>query len=129
MAKAQNLGVGRLLIAVYGIFALSATARASYQLVRKFEDAPVAYSLSLVSAITYILVTISLTKQSGRLASIAKPLVIFELIGVVSVGVLSLAVPELFKHPSVWSEFGIGYGFLPLILPILALLWLGRRAK
>ena len=129
MAKAQNLGVGRLLIAVYGIFALSATARASYQLVRKFEDAPVAYSLSLVSAITYILVTISLTKQSGRLASIAKPLVIFELVGVVSVGVLSLAVPELFKHPSVWSEFGIGYGFLPLILPILALLWLGRRAK
>lgn len=129
MAKAQNLGVGRLLIAVYGIFALSATARASYQLVRKFEDAPVAYSLSLVSAITYILVTISLTKQSGRLASIAKPLVIFELIGVISVGVLSLAVPELFKHPSVWSEFGIGYGFLPLILPILALLWLGRRAK
>jgi len=129
MAKAQNLGVGRLLIAVYGIFALSATARASYQLLRKFEDAPVAYSLSLVSAITYILVTISLTKQSGRLASIAKPLVILELVGVVSVGVLSLAVPELFKHPSVWSEFGIGYGFLPLILPILALLWLGRRAK
>jgi hypothetical protein len=129
MAKAQNLGVGRLLIAVYGIFALSATARASYQLVRKFEDAPVAYSLSLVSAITYILVTVSLARQSGRLAAVAKPLVIFELIGVVSVGVLSLAVPELFKHPSVWSEFGIGYGFLPLILPILALFWLGRRAK
>jgi hypothetical protein len=129
MAKTQNLGNGRLLIAVYGIFALSATARASYQLFRKFDEAPIAYSLSLVSAITYILVTVSLAKQSGRLASVAKPLVIFELIGVVSVGILSLAAPELFKHPSVWSEFGIGYGLLPLILPILALFWLGRRAK
>ena len=129
MAKTQTLGIGRLLIAVYGIFALSATARASYQLVRKFDDAPVAYSLSLVSAITYILVTISLAKRSGQLAAIAMPLVIFELIGVVSVGILSLAAPDLFKHPSVWSEFGIGYAFMPLILPILALVWLGRRTK
>ena len=129
MAKTQTLGIGRLLISVYGIFALSATARASYQLFRKFDDAPVAYSLSLLSAITYILVTISLTKQSERWAQISTTLVIFELVGVVTVGVLSLALPELFKHPSVWSEFGVGYGFLPLALPILALIWLGRRSK
>jgi cytochrome bd-type quinol oxidase subunit 2 len=129
MAKTQTLGIGRLLISVYGIFALSATARASYQLFRKFDDAPVAYTLSLLSAITYILVTISLTKQSQRWARVSTSLVIFELVGVVTVGVLSLALPELFKHPSVWSEFGIGYGFLPLALPILALIWLGRRSK
>ena len=129
MAKTQTLGIGRLLISVYGIFALSATARASYQLFRKFDDAPVAYSLSLLSAITYILVTISLTKQSERWAQVSTTLVIFELVGVVTVGVLSLALPELFKHPSVWSEFGVGYGFLPLALPILALIWLGRRSK
>lgn len=129
MAKTQPLGIGRLLISVYGIFALSATARASYQLFRKFDDAPVAYSLSLLSAITYILVTISLTKQSQRWAQVSTTLVIFEMVGVVTVGVLSLALPDLFKHPSVWSEFGIGYGFLPLALPILALIWLGRRSK
>lgn len=128
MANKQNLGIGRLLIAVYGIFALSATARASYQLLRKFEDAPVAYSLSLVSAITYILVTISLARTSGIWHRAAKPLVFFELAGVLLVGTLSLLAPELFKHPSVWSEYGIGYGFLPLILPILALVWLRKRS-
>ena len=128
MANKQNLGIGRLLIAVYGIFALSATARASYQLLRKFEDAPVAYSLSLVSAITYILVTVSLARTSGIWNRAAKPLVFFELAGVLLVGTLSLLAPELFKHPSVWSEYGIGYGFLPLILPILALVWLRRRS-
>lgn len=128
MASKQNLGIGRLLIAVYGIFALSATARASYQLLRKFEDAPVAYSLSLVSAITYILVTISLARTSGVWHRTAKPLVLFELAGVLVVGTLSILTPELFKHPSVWSEYGIGYGFLPLILPILALVWLRKRS-
>ena len=32
MSEKPGLGVGRLLIAVYAVFALSATARASYQL-------------------------------------------------------------------------------------------------
>jgi hypothetical protein len=129
MAKTQTLGIGRLLIAFYGIFALSATARASYQLLRKFDEAPFAYVLSLVSAVTYILVTISLTRQSQRWVSISKALVVFELIGVVGVGILSLTLPEWFNHPTVWSEFGIGYAFVPMLLPIFALIWLGRRGK
>jgi len=128
MANKQSIGIGRLLIAVYGVFALSATARASYQLFRKFDDAPIAYSLSLVSAITYILVTISLARRSGFWQKAAKPFVFFELAGVLLVGTLSIVVPSLFKHPSVWSEYGIGYGFLPLILPILALFWLRKRS-
>ena len=122
------MGIGRLLIAVYGVFALSATARASYQLLRKFDEAPIAYSLSLVSAITYILVTISLARRAGFWQKAAKPLVAFELVGVFLVGTLSIVVPSLFKHPSVWSEYGIGYGFLPLILPILALFWLRKQS-
>ena len=129
MAKAQTLGIGRLLIAVYGIFALSATARASYQLLRKFDEAPFAYVLSLVSAVTYILVTISLTRQAKRWVSVSRALVIFELIGVAGVGILSLTLPAWFNHPTVWSEFGIGYAFVPMLLPIFALIWLGRRGQ
>ena len=127
MATKGSMGIGRLLIAVYGIFALSATARASYQLLRKFDEAPIAYTLSLVSAVTYILVTISLARTSGKLHELARLLVYVELIGVMVVGSLSIALPEWFRHPSVWSEFGIGYGLVPLILPILALIWLSRR--
>ena len=95
--KAQ-LGPGRLLIAVYGVFALSATARASFQLITKFEEAPLAY------------VTVG-----------------FELVGVLAVGLMSLLLPELFAHPSVWSLFGAGYAFIPLALPILGLIWLRRQ--
>ena len=45
------------------------------------------------------------------------------------VGFLSLTHPELFQKPSVWSLFGIGYGFVPLALPIVGLLWLRRVGK
>jgi hypothetical protein len=123
----QSLGVGRLLIAIYAIFALSATARASYQLIREFDQAPLAYSLSAVSALVYVLATISLTKQQAQWQQIAKITIWFELVGVIVVGALSLLLPDLFAHPSVWSGFGVGYAFIPLLLPVLGLIWLRKH--
>ena len=123
--KAQ-LGPGRLLIAVYGVFALSATARASFQLITKFEEAPLAYSLSAISALVYVVATLALAKGE-RWRTLAYVTVGFELVGVLAVGLMSLLLPELFAHPSVWSLFGAGYAFIPLALPILALTWLRRQ--
>jgi hypothetical protein len=120
------VGIGRVLIAVYAIFAISATARASYQLIREFDQAPIAYSLSAVAAIVYLVATIALAKP--KLRTLAYATVSFELIGVITVGTLSITIPELFAHPSVWSNYGQGYGFIPLVLPILGLLWL-RKAR
>ena len=130
MAKTpRSLGVGRLLILVYAVFAVSATARASFQIVTKFEDAPLAYSLSLLSALVYILATVSLTRTGKRWSTIAWVSVVFELVGVLAVGTLSFTAPELFAHASVWSGFGSGYGYLPLALPILGLLWLRKTHR
>jgi hypothetical protein len=123
--KAQ-LGPGRLLIAVYGVFALSATARASFQLITKFEEAPLAYSLSAISALVYVVATLALAKGE-RWRTLAYVTVGFELVGVLAVGLMSLLLPELFAHPSVWSLFGAGYAFIPLALPILGLIWLRRQ--
>ena len=125
MSKSTSLGPGRLLIAIYGVFALSASARALFQLVTKFDEAPIAYLLSLLSGLVYVFATFAL--GSDRFRRFARPLVLFELAGVIVVGGLSLVVPDLFNHPSVWSGFGIGYGFVPLILPILGLVWLRKQ--
>ncbi|MEN9713929.1 MAG: hypothetical protein RLZZ164_593 [Actinomycetota bacterium] len=129
MAATSKLGVGRLLITVYAIFAVSASARALYQIATKFQDAPIAYTLSALSALVYIVATINLARRSNRSAQIAKITIWFELVGVLVVGTLSFVAPEWFKHPTVWSEFGIGYGLVPLILPILGLLWLRKRER
>jgi hypothetical protein len=121
-----NSGAGRVLVAVYGIFALAATARAGVQLLTKFDQAPLAYLLSALAALVYIVATITLargTRASRRLALVA---IIIELVGVIFVGTLSVVDPQAFPRATVWSVYGIGYGFVPLVLPILGLTWLWR---
>jgi hypothetical protein len=49
-----------------------------------------------------------------------------ELVGVLVVGATSLIRPEDFPDATVWSGFGAGYGYVPLVLPFLGLWWLWR---
>lgn len=123
----RTSGPGRLLITVYGVFAISATARALLQIATKFDEAPVAYSLSAFAAIVYIVATVSLAKPGARWATIATVAICIELLGVLVVGALSLLDPAAFQHASVWSKFGQGYGYIPLLLPIIGLIWLYRH--
>lgn len=125
----SRLGIGRVLIAIYAVFAVSATARASYQLIRKFDEAPLAYALSAISAVIYVLATIALVKRGRKWHQIANFAIIIELAGVLAVGLLSYLSPDLFAHPSVWSKFGQGYGYVPLVLPILGLIWLRKNTR
>jgi hypothetical protein len=111
-------GPGRLLVAVYAIFALAASSRAALQLVTRFDEAPVAYLLSAVAAAVYVVAAVALWRDARRIALLA---VGFELIGVLVVGTLSLLLPDAFPDETVWSTYGIGYGFVPLVLPVLGL--------
>ena len=124
--KPHTSGLGYALITIYLILALAATLRAVYQIVAKFDEAPLAYSLSLVSGVVYIVATISLVRRTGVWRTVGISALLFELAGVLIVGTLSLTHPELFDHPSVWSWYGAGYGWVPLVLPILGLIWLLR---
>lgn len=123
----RNTGPGRLLIAVYGVFAISATARAGYQILTKFSEAPLAYLLSAFAALVYILATVSLAKAGTTWFKVSVAAVLVELAGVLVVGTLSILDSVQFPHETVWSLFGRGYGFIPLLLPILGLVWLYRR--
>lgn len=126
-ATTHTGGLGRVLITVYLILALAASMRAIYQLIAKFDEAPVAYSLSLLSGLVYLVAVIALLKRgTGVWRVVAWSALIFESVGVVVVGILSLVLPELFAHDSVWSYFGRGYLFIPLVLPVLGMIWLRR---
>ncbi|MGO4104557.1 hypothetical protein AB4Y63_11430 [Leifsonia sp. YAF41] len=120
-------GVGRLLIAVYGVLALAATGRSFVQIVAKFEEAPLAYSLSALAAVVYIVATIALIARGKVWYRIAWATITFELLGVLTIGTLSLIDPALFPHDTVWSVYGRGYLFIPLVLPILGMWWLARH--
>lgn len=122
-------GVGRVLIAVYGILALAALGRSGYQIATKFGEAPVAYSLSALAAAVYVLATVALVARGAAWFRVALVAIAFELAGVLIVGTLSIVDAELFPDDTVWSQFGRGYGFVPLLLPVLGLLWLRRVAR
>src|SRR3954462_12493210 len=117
-------GAGRVLGAGYGTVALAAGARAAVQLSTKFAEASVAYLLSAFAAVVYIVATVGLVRggRGGRrLATVA---ISVEVVGALVVGTLSLAARAAFPDETVWSAYGRGYGFVPLVLPVLGLLLL-----
>jgi integral membrane protein len=117
-------GAHQVLLLVYAVFTLSAGARAVYQLATKADEAPIAYSLSLVAAVTYALGWVAIRRASEGRTAFASRMLWIELAGVVTVGTLSLLVQDWFPDSSVWSDYGIDYGFVPVVLPVAGLLWL-----
>lgn len=121
-----NAGPGRVLVAVYGLFALAAGARAGVQLATRFSEAPLAYLLSALAAAVYLVATVGLAVSGPLGRRIALVSCTVELLGVVAVGTVSLLDPAAFPDDTVWSGYGRGYGFVPLVLPVLGLYWLRR---
>jgi hypothetical protein len=127
--ESRTSGPGRLLVAVYALFALAAGSRAAVQLGTKFHDAPLAYLLSALAAIVYIVATLALARKGDGWRRVALLTCSFELVGVLAIGTFSLLDKADFPDPTVWSGYGEGYGFVPLVLPIIGLYWLRRTAK
>ena len=119
-----NDGPGRVLLVVYVVFAISAGARAVFQIATQFSDAPVAFGLSAFSAVVYLVAAVAIGQGRRVLALVA---VWIELVGVLAVGLFSVLAAQDFPRSTVWSDFGAGYGFVPVILPVLGLLWLRRH--
>lgn len=120
----RRLGIGRALIAVYGVLALAATGRSFVQIATRFDEAPVAYALSALAAVVYIVATVALIARGRGWYLVAWITIGFEFLGVLVVGALSLFDPALFPDDTVWSFFGRGYLFVPLVLPLLGMWWL-----
>lgn len=125
MAEPTGAGFGRVLVAVYATFALAATARAAVQLATKYAEAPLAYLLSALSSVVYVVATVALARGARRVATAA---VTFELVGVLAIGTLSVLDPTAFPDETVWSGYGQGYLFIPLVLPLVGLYWLRRTS-
>jgi integral membrane protein len=117
-------GGHQVLLAVYALFAVAAGARSVIQLATRADEAPFAYTLSLLAALTYALGWLAIRRAVDGSPALASVLLWVELAGVVTVGTLSLVEEDWFPDATVWSGYGIGYGFVPAVLPVAGLLWL-----
>mgnify|MGYP006289208633 CR=1 FL=1 len=124
MSQTRGRNINRVLIAVYAVLAFAALGRSSYELLVKFSEAPIPYALSALAAALYVLLTFAMAKRWKNLAIVLLGL---ELLFVVGVGLLAIFDPRFFPARTVWSGFGMGYGFFPLFMPIIGLIYLSRE--
>ncbi|MGE9809037.1 hypothetical protein [Janibacter sp. G1551] len=116
-------GPGRIVVLLYAVLALAATGRSVLQITEYFDRAPLSYLLSALAAAIYLVATFALARGRERLAAVT---ITIELLGVLVVGLASVVAPQAFPDKTVWSHFGAGYGYVPLVLPVLGLWWLRR---
>jgi hypothetical protein len=118
-----------VLVAVYSVFALAAGSRAAVQLSTRFGEAPLAYLLSAFAAAVYLVAAVGLARRTAAGRRTALVAISVELVGVLSVGTLTVVDRAAFPDETVWSVYGQGYLFIPLVLPVLGLLVLRRQSR
>ncbi|GGY10469.1 hypothetical protein GCM10010384_14260 [Streptomyces djakartensis] len=119
-------GPGTLLVWLYGVMVVGAVSRSVYQIATEFDRAPLAYSLSAVAGVVYGFITYTLVRGGERARRVALVCCAAELVGVLTVGTWTLVEPSAFPDATVWSDFGMGYVFIPVLLPLSAIYWLRR---
>lgn len=122
-------GFGRVVVALYAVMAVGACSRSAVQIATEFSVAPIAYSLSAFAAVVYVLATLGLARHGSGARRLATVACTVELVGVLAVGTFTVAVPSDFPDQTVWSQYGMGYLFIPLFLPVVGLWWLRRTAR
>ncbi|MEU3415323.1 hypothetical protein ABZ760_29380 [Streptomyces sp. NPDC006658] len=121
-------GPGMLLVWFYGVMVVGALSRSAYQIATEFDRAPLAYTLSAVAGVVYAFITYTLVRGGETARRAALVCCAAELAGVLVVGTWTLVEPSAFPDATVWSEYGMGYVFIPVLLPLSAMYWL-RRAR
>ncbi|OIJ66687.1 hypothetical protein [Streptomyces mangrovisoli] len=119
-------GPGMLLVWFYGVMVVGAVSRSVYQIATDFDRAPLAYTLSAIAGVVYGFITYSLVRGGEGARRAALVCCAAELAGVLIVGTWTMVEPSAFPDSTVWSDYGMGYVFIPVLLPLTALYWLRR---
>ena len=118
----------KILVAAYTVLAIAAGARAAVQLSTNAGEAPVQYVLSAAAAAVYLVLAIAL-RRPERWRTVALVAASIELVGVLGVGIAEQLSATAWPDETVWSGFGAGYGWAPLVLPVAALVVLSARPR
>ncbi|MFF3348547.1 hypothetical protein [Streptomyces sp. NPDC002779] len=122
-------GPGMLLVWLYGVMVVGAVSRSAVQIATEFDRAPLAYSLSAVAGLVYGFITYTLVRGGEMARKAALVCCAAELLGVLVVGTWTLVEPSRFPDATVWSDYGMGYLFIPVLLPLSAIYWLRKAAR
>lgn len=136
MPRLVGAGTLTVLVAVYAVLVMAAVGRSAFQIIDHFQKAPIAISISAVSALVYVLAMVALIAHRGAWYRVAWVTVSVEFAGVIIVGTITTFFPDALGRDSgnafgdtstVWTVFGQGYWFVPLVLPLAGMWWLKKH--
>jgi hypothetical protein len=111
----------------YGLWAFSALGRSSWEYLFKQNVTTYAPAhLSTFVGVLYIFIIVGLRHRSPRWWWATLVLLAVELVGVLIVGTIDI-IWHPFPYATVWSSYGRGYFFMPLLLPFAGLWWMLRK--
>lgn len=117
-------GWSRILIGVYAVFGLVLTGPALVSLIRSPGHSSVVGALELTGGLLYLLLAVCLAHNGRRMRMIGWMTLSALLTAALLIGLLTVTgtSPEL--GDSVWAVGGKPRGFLPLLLPVVAAVWM-----
>lgn len=111
---------------VYGLWAVAALSRALYQYVFRHPPSFVPTHISALVGALYVAIIVGLGRRGRGWWWLTLALLLAELAGVLVVGTIDV-IWHPFPYATVWSGYGAGYVFVPLVLPLAGLWWMLRR--
>lgn len=122
--RGASYGGGRVVMAVFWVFAIYFTYTSFVDFVT-FSNQPIGPRvLSLIAALGYVLIAAAITHNGRRMRIIGWTALLVELAGVLSTGIIGLGVADIGAIRNTWANFGAGYYYAPLILPVIGLVWI-----
>lgn len=117
-------GWGRLLVPLFGIFGIVVLGPALVTMVRCPTAAPVVGSFNIAAGLLYLLLAVCVAHNGRRMRMIGWMSLTSLLTGALIVGVLTLTGTAPLLSASIWADAGRAHGFLPLVLPVVAAVWM-----
>ena len=122
--RSRSLGLGRVVMVLFWAFGAWTTVAGVSDLLH-VGDGPVGTAIvSLLAGVAYLVAALGITHNGRRMRVIGWAAMGVCTVGPLLVGLLGLGVPELAGTRSPWSAFGAYYWFVPLVLPVIGLVWL-----
>ena len=122
--RRPSWGLGRVVMVIFWAFGVWTTANAIIDLFH-LDDEPLGPALTaLLAGLVYLLAALGITHNGKRMRILGWTTVTLELIGPLMVGMMSVGISQLSVSRSAWANCGADYYYLPLIIPIIGLIWL-----
>ncbi len=124
--RGPSWGLGRIVMLLFWIFGIFTTIPAIVYLIRETQVPIGPRIVAVLAGVTYLLVAVGITHNGKKMRLLAWSALIASLVGPFVMGLFELGMEQVSEVPSAWAQFGASYWYVPLLLPVIGLIWMWR---